>query len=79
MASSSSTCVVDELTRAPDRLGSKVASGSSIIDLLCCECGYPVISARQIAECGCRICGDCHLKLDKEKFVTDQEMAIYIA
>lgn len=59
MAGSSSWSLGDQ-QRAPERLGSKISTESSLNDFLCCSCALPVVTARQ-SGCGCRLCDPCYL------------------
>ena len=52
MASNNSRSIIE----VPEQLGYKIPVTSSAIDLLCSECGLPVVDTRQ-ASCGCRLCG----------------------
>ena len=52
---------------APYRLNSKILVDSPLNDFLCCNCFFPVVNARQIIGCGCRICEQCFLEIGETK------------
>ncbi len=52
------------INRIPKYLGGKISDASPVADLLCSQCGLPVVDTRQTIDCGCRQCGPCYTILN---------------